>query len=227
MNKTMLLVAALLAVSVPASAAERYQAGEAVGQGGSETQGIHEPGTGLAAPELKAENQGSGYGLWNGAEATTADEAVANRVAEREMNMASGERRGKVSNAVREMVQAADRNGGIGERVREIARLHEEDNNKIEDGLDAIKNRGQFRKFLFGPDYKKISDTEEMLARHTARLAELRSLTSQAISEDDKTLLEQRISEMEAIKAEIEKEVLDEQKGFSLFGWLNKLINKK
>jgi hypothetical protein len=208
MNKKILLASALLAISLPAIAAERYRGGDNATTGAGQN-GIHEQGTGLANPELKAENRGTGMGLQQNIEATSTD------------------RRSGVSNAVREMLQAADRQGGIGERVREIARNYEEDNNKIEDGLKAIKNRGQFRKFILGPDFKKIGETEEMLARHTERLNELKQLSSQATTDEDRSLLEQRIYEMETIKMEIEKEVLEEQKGFSLFGWLNKLINKR
>ncbi|HBM45368.1 TPA: hypothetical protein DDZ75_00055 [Patescibacteria group bacterium] len=138
------------------------------------------------------------------------------------------ERRSEVANAVKELLAVADRDGGIGEKVREIARNHNDDSNKIEDTLKDIKNRGQFRKFLFGPDYKKIYDAEEVLIRHDERMAELKALLPIVKTVGDKTLVEQKIAQMEEIKVELQKEVSDSEKvGFSLFGWLNKMLNKK
>ncbi|RLC38136.1 hypothetical protein DRH27_02990 [Candidatus Falkowbacteria bacterium] len=135
-------------------------------------------------------------------------------------------RRSRVANAVQEMFGVADRIGGIGEQVRIIARIQNQNQEQIESGLDAVKNRGKLKKFFFGPDYKRLSTVEEKLANHSEKLAELKALLGQIASEEDKTILEAQIKVMEQAAVEIQKEASSEKKGFSLFGWLNQMLSK-
>ncbi len=136
------------------------------------------------------------------------------------------ERRSEVSKYVKELLNVADRQGGIGEQVRLIARDHEKDVNETEDDVKEIKNRGSFAKFFFGPDYKKISDAEEKLNKQTENLAELNKIKDSMATSTDKALLESQISAMQAIKDELKKEIDASQDIISLFGWLNRLFNK-
>jgi len=211
MNKNKILLAlALLSIAIPSAAAERYMGGEGVSDDDKvQGEGIHEPGTGLVDLELKKENVGTGLGL------------------QKEMNATSSDRRSRVANEVREMLQVTDRQGGIGQQIREIAGKNDEDIDGIEQGLKEIKNRGQFRKFLFGPDYKKVGEVEAMLLNHSQKLEQLKALKDQVTDEADKNLIDMRIKNMEEIKIELQKETDESQKGFSLFGWLNRIIFKK
>ncbi|HRY62556.1 MAG TPA: hypothetical protein P5056_02190 [Candidatus Paceibacterota bacterium] len=197
MNKKFLLALALLSLAMPVAAAPFDQNRV----GGADTSSA----AGEDAKNVKA---------------TATPEAV---------NQGRGEeRRSEVANAVQEMLRVADRDGGIGERVREIARDQQDESVKAEDTLKLLKNRGQFRKFVFGSDYKKISDIEELLARHNARLAELESMLPQVKTDADRAILSDKIGIMKNLGAEMQQEV-DGVKdvGFSLFGWLNKMIYKK
>lgn len=149
-------------------------------------------------------------------------------VSRREDGSRGDERRSEVANVVEELLGVADRDGGIGEKVREIAGSYEKDSKDVEDALKELKNRGQFRKFLFGPDYKRISDAEEMIKRHNERAAELEVLLSTIKTDADRAILGDRIAQMKMISAELQDEVVgSEEAGFSLFGWLNKIIYRK
>jgi len=209
---------ALIAVALPAFAAM-----EKVGQvevnkiNDGEQKGIHEPGTGIVNPELKAENN----------ENVDVTNQIVGLGLEKGLNATSSERRSRVANSVMEMLQVADRNGGIGQQIREVAQNQQMEMTQTEEVLNDIRNRGQFKKFLFGPDYKKVGDAEALLVRHEERLTQLKQLQVQITNEIDKTMLELRIMEMEQVKLEMQKEVTDSEKGFSLFGWLNKMIFKK
>jgi len=136
------------------------------------------------------------------------------------------ERRSEVAKYVKELLSVADRQGGIGEQVRLIARDHEKDVNDTENAVKEIKDRNSFTKFFFGPDYKKVSEAESKLNKQAENLAELIKIKDSMATGTDKTILEIQISAMQAIKAELEKEVTESQKGVSLFGWLNRLFNK-
>lgn len=225
-------------------------------QGGQdEARGIHEPGTGIENPEIKEAGQGTGQGLAatvttslqnqgedqqnqvqlqqqiqtrQGQEGATgtgnqiqAQAQTQNRGSENALR-----RRSQVANAVQEILQVANRNSGIGQQVRTIAQTQNQEQEQIEASLAQVKNRGQLRKFFFGPDYKNLNSVEDQLANHNAKLAELKRLTSEVSNAKDAEVLEDQIAIMEQVTAELKVEIENESKGFSLFGWLNKMFSK-
>ena len=136
------------------------------------------------------------------------------------------QRRSRVANAVQEMIQVAERNGGVGEQIRTVAQAQNENQEKIEEEMEQVKNRGQLKKFFFGPDYKNLNSVEERLLNHDEKITELKELTSGISNVVDLEILEEQIRVMEEVKTELENEVTAESKGFSLFGWLNKMLVK-
>lgn len=136
------------------------------------------------------------------------------------------ERRSQVANAVQEMEQIATRNMGIGEQIRVIAQNQNRIQEEAEVALQTAERRGGFSKFLIGPNYGQLKTVEERLANHTQNLEELKTLREQIQTTADKQLLDQQIQVMEQIKTQLEEAVAENQKGFSLFGWLNRILSK-
>jgi len=200
MKKTITILFILAILLAPAvSDAQQNQ------QGKQAQQGIHEPGTGLEDPELKQAGQGTGQGSQN-------ERAVS--------------RRSRVANAVQEMERVATRNQGIGDQVRVIAQNQNRIQEEAENALETAQKRSGFARFFIGPNYKKLKTVEERLENHTQNLAELEELKEQIQVASDKNLLDEQIQVMEEIKQELENEVMENKKGFSLFGWLSKLLTK-
>ncbi len=144
-------------------------------------------------------------------------------------NQANGralERRSRVANAVQEMLQVAERNQGIGQQIRTIAQAQNQEQEQIEAEMAQVKNRGQIRKFFFGPDYKSLNTVADRLAKHAEKIAQLKALLPQINDADDIANLQEQIAVMEGITAEIQNEADSASKGFSLFGWLNKMFSK-
>lgn len=135
-------------------------------------------------------------------------------------------RKTRMANAVQTMMQLAERNQNAAGKLKAIAQAQELGQNKIEAEMAQVKNRGQLRKFFFGADYRNINSIEDRLANHEERLAQLKQLVVQLDNEDDASVLQEQITNMEQIKTELEKEVKSEKKGFSLFGWLNRMLVK-
>ncbi|MCK4918329.1 MAG: hypothetical protein KAS02_00895 [Candidatus Pacebacteria bacterium] len=186
-----------------------------------EQQGIHEAGTGLENPELKETNQGTGQAV----ETTGALLGEGNQGGVDEEVPSQGiTRRNRVANAVQEMEGIAIRNAGLGTQIRTLAQNQNENQNQMEDALQAAQQRSGFAKFLIGPNYGQLKDVEERLENHNQNLEELKELRNQIQISSDQVLLDQQIQTMEEIKVELEEAVGEEQRGFSLFGWLNRLI---
>ena len=133
--------------------------------------------------------------------------------------------RSRVANAVEELLSAADRQGGIGEQVRVIARNQNQHQERVEAALGEAKKRGRFMKFIIGPKYKQLEKARTELQAQNQELGQLRELLDQVIGASDEVAIAEQIAVLEQVKSEVEAEVGREMKGFSLFGWLNKIIN--
>ena len=214
-----------------------------------EQKGIHEVGTGIENPGLKEAGQGTGQGaeIQNETMLQNQGEEQQNTVQQKQntqagqkdekgnktdangQNQASEkavQRRNKVASAVQEMLQVAERNQGVGQQIKVIAQTQNQDQNQIEIELKQVKNRGQLKKFFFGPDYKNLNLAEDKLTSYEEKLEVLKKLTSQITNEADATKLQELIGVMEQVGVELEEELTDESEGFSLFGWLNRMLSK-
>lgn len=134
------------------------------------------------------------------------------------------QRRSQVANAVHQMLQVADRVGGIGEQVRVVAQSQQQNHEEVEDKLDKIKDRSGFAKFFIGPKYEEIEKTKDLIKQDKEKITRLEELKSTLTNEEDKTKIDEQISIIKEAITEVEKIIGEEQTGFSLFGWLAKIF---
>jgi hypothetical protein len=137
----------------------------------------------------------------------------------------SEQRKSDVAKAVKEMLQVADREGGIGQQVKVIAQNQNQSQNALEENIKKIENRGAVSKFFFGPNYGEIKDAEKLLAQNREQIRELNRIRTEISDEGVQNQLAEQIRVLERTSQEVETLLEDAQEGFSLFGWLNKLIS--
>lgn len=135
-------------------------------------------------------------------------------------------RRNRVANAVQEMLHVAERNEGVGTKIREIAREQNRVHEEMEECLEAAQERKGWVKFFIGPNYGKLKEVEERLEGHVERLGELKELRAKVANQGDAQLLQEQLGVMEQVVSELKGEVETAKKGFSLFGWLNRLLSR-
>lgn len=134
------------------------------------------------------------------------------------------QRRSQVANAVHQMLQVADRVGGIGEQVRVIAQSQQQNHDEVEAKLERIKERSGFTKFFIGPKHDEIEKAKELIEQDKEKITRLEELKSTLANEEDKAKVDEQISIIKGAITEVEKIIGEEQKGFSLFGWLAKIF---
>lgn len=137
----------------------------------------------------------------------------------------SEQRRSEVANAVQAMLQIADRDGGIGKQVRVIAQNQNQNQLKLEQDVEKIQSRGNITKFFFGANYGEINDAKKTLEQNKEQIRQLNQARNQLSNQGDQQQLTEQIRVLEQANQDIETLITDAQKGFSLFGWLNKLIS--
>ena len=135
------------------------------------------------------------------------------------------QRRSNVANAVQEMLQVTDRNGGIGQQVKTIAQTQTQNQEKLEASLQKVQDRSGFAKFFVGPNYGEINNAKKLLEQNKEQISQLNQVKDQLTNQDDAQKLTQQIQTLEQANLEIENSLETAQKGFSLFGWMFRMFS--
>jgi len=195
-------------------------------------QGIHEAGTGVTNSELRDENQGTGQGLdyqyqATGTETQDDQKQLLNEGGQglQGGNQEPVSRRSRISNASQFMLEVAERNQGVGQQIQNITQNQTQAQEEAENALESAQKRSGFMKFLIGPDYIQLKKVANRLEQHNQNLEQLKELKSDIESEEDVALFEDQIQTMEEIRQEMEIQLKENDSGFSLFGWMNRLFN--
>ena len=139
-----------------------------------------------------------------------------------EENDMANEHHRVVSRLVHELLQIADREGGIGAEVRVIAHAEDESATTTESAMKKVEEKGGVAVFFFGSDFKNLGVIRSELAATTKNIARLQTLLASTTNATDKASLTVQIQALQVEKAKVEAYVEAHESAFSLFGWLTK-----
>lgn len=164
-------------------------------------------------------NQGSSAGI---ASSTNKDEIDS----EDKDELGSQEHRSAAADFVQVLLQAADRDKGLGEQVRVIAREQERDEATTTDAIKKIENRSKVKTFLIGSDYKNLGALRSEMVKTRNRIKQLEGVLGKAKNAANADEIKSQIEALNKEQTKIEAFVKTQEGKFSLFGWLMKLFNK-
>jgi len=136
------------------------------------------------------------------------------------------EHQSAVANFVQALVQVADRDKGIGEQVRVIARQQNQSIATTTAAMEKIQTRSKVKTFLIGTDYKNTGQLRSEMVQTRNRIEQTTKLMEQAKSAEDKIMLQMQVQAMEQEQTKLEEFLKANESKFSLFGWLVKLFSK-
>ena len=96
---------------------------------------------------------------------------------------------------------------------------------QIQTALQNVNARSRTLKFVFGPNYKSAGEVKKSVAQIRGDIDELTALKDELTSTADQTEIQSAIDELEAEADALEEELAGTLRGFSLFGWLNKILS--
>lgn len=134
--------------------------------------------------------------------------------------------RSVVSAFVHNLLDVADREGGIGAQVRLIARAQNDAVTTTTEALNRVEKRNKIKRFLIGSDYKNLGALRSEMVQTGNRLDQLNRLLVNTENAADRTELQNQIQKLETERVRIESFVKTQEGKFSLFGWLVKLFKK-
>ncbi|MFA6430326.1 MAG: hypothetical protein WC229_02415 [Candidatus Paceibacterota bacterium] len=142
----------------------------------------------------------------------------------REDNKIGEEHRSEIANFIKSLLKVADRNEGIGEKVRVMAREQASSSDKVAEAINTIEKRSNLKTFLIGTDYKNIGKIRSEIAQTRNKIDELNKDLAKLSTSTDKTTIENEMKSLETSQEKIEDFMKKNESRFSLFGWFVKLF---
>lgn len=120
-------------------------------------------------------------------------------------------------------VISRNNNPGVGEQIRAMVESHEEIQVRTKTALNQMSQRSSMVKFFIGPDYKNAGQVRSDVIGLRNDIKKLEQI-KKGYSPDDTGDIQGAIEELQVEANELENQLTKELSGFSLFGWLSKLL---
>lgn len=123
-----------------------------------------------------------------------------------------------------EKVQQRVTNKALDQQFKEMENEQVRAEEKIGGSLEKMKARPGFLKFMLGPDYKNAGEVRSQVVKLRNQIKQLTRLRERQ-SGTAQTAIDETIASLKTELAGIENRLYESLKGFSLLGWLNKLLS--
>ncbi|MGE5541087.1 MAG: hypothetical protein ACM3TU_02265 [Bacillota bacterium] len=142
------------------------------------------------------------------------------------VNATAEAHRSEVANFVHSLLSVADRDGGIGAEVRQVAQSQNDSASTTVEAMTKLEMRSKLATFLVGTDWKALGTLRSESAKASADIDHLKTLLNQASSTEVRADLQADIDALTQAKADIDAFISAHESSFSLFGWFTKLFAK-
>lgn len=134
--------------------------------------------------------------------------------------------RNTVDTFVQSLLAVADRESGIGQELRNIAKEQSDIKDRASDLINAVENRNKVKTFFIGTSYKNLGELRSQMVQTRNQIEQLKRLSEKTENEGDKTELQNQIQALELEQTNINNFITQNESKFSLFGWVVKLFRK-
>ena len=132
-----------------------------------------------------------------------------------------------IEDATQSLTRVSERtsNPEVGEQIRVMTESHVQVQTKAKTALANMQARSKALKFFFGASYKNAGELKAQAAQLRSDAGELASLRDELTSAADQEEVQGAIDSLEEEADAMESELDQELEGFSLFGWLNRILS--
>jgi len=132
-----------------------------------------------------------------------------------------------IKTAIQSLNRVVERNNNpvVGEQVRVMTQRHEQVQTRAETALQQMSQRKQAVKLLIGPDYKNAGKVRSDVVGLRNDIKQLTRIQEKALPTDAEDM-QGAIDELQTEADGLEARLAEQTSGFSLFGWLSKLLAK-
>ena len=188
--------------------------------------GTDEEGRGMMQSEERMEKEmDKMMGTTTESHVDDVDDADENEGIDDMDEMMSKGHRSKVAEAVLKLVELAGKDKNIGEEISQVAKEEDESSEKVAEAIKEVENRGKFKTFLIGTDYKNIGAIRSEIVRSDNNIDRLAKAKERTLDPILKAELDVQIVALQKANDDAEAFVKANESKFSIFGWLVKIFN--
>jgi uncharacterized protein YoxC len=122
-----------------------------------------------------------------------------------------------------QQVQEKSRNKEIKSQVSEVIEEEEQSDEDIGNSIKSMEGRPSYLKFIMGPDYKNAGQVRSEIVHLRNQISKLDRIQDRAGATESGTIAD-TIDTLQAELVAIETKLYENLQGFSLLGWLSKLL---
>jgi len=139
----------------------------------------------------------------------------------------AGSPRAGLENAIQTLTRVSERfnNPETGEQVRTMTENHTRSQEKINTALSSMRSRSKLLKFVFGANYQNAGEVKAQAAQFRSDAEDLAKFKEELTYASDQEEMQDAIDNLEGEADALETELNQELQGFSLFGWLNRILS--
>jgi len=132
-----------------------------------------------------------------------------------------------IETAIQNLNRVAERNNNpeVGEQIRSMVQNHKRVQTRTKTVLQQMNQRNKAVRFLFGPDYKNAGQVRSDIVDLRNDIKKLEKIKEDSLPADVADV-QGAVDNLQAEADEIEAQLEEQLSGFSLFGWLAKLLVK-
>lgn len=134
------------------------------------------------------------------------------------------ERMSVVAKQVESLLADPEREGGIGEQVRLVAREQQQAEVMAGEALNQIDAQPGFLKFLFGADPEQVQNLRQQVEQNRERIRVMRELADQPNAGELALQLQNTARALEAETEELDAVVAAESANQGILGWFRQLL---
>ena len=130
-----------------------------------------------------------------------------------------------IETATTNLSRVSERNNNpeVGEQLRTMVQNHKKVQVRTKTALQQMSQRNRAVKLLVGPDYKNAGQVRSSIVGLRNDIKKLEQIKDKSLPSDIEDI-QGAIDELQVEAEEIETQLSEQVSGFSLFGWLAKLL---
>ena len=134
------------------------------------------------------------------------------------------ENRSEVSARVQALLQAADRDGGIGADIRAVANEYASSSERAAEAKAEVESRPGWLTFIIGTDYGNLGRLRSEIATTENHIQRLTNAMDRSTDASVKADLQAQIDVLEAQASATAEFVVENESKFSVFGWFFRIF---
>ncbi len=129
-----------------------------------------------------------------------------------------------VTQKIEELLTAGQKFGSIGAQIKLIIQEQNKAQEKIQSQIKQIETRVGLIKAIWGPNYQAINNLQKELKQNQLRISQLEQLRKKIKNSGLEAQIQTTIEALVQQNTVLAEKISIEEKVFSLFGWLAKLL---